>query len=253
MKPKPEDVPNPNHMRRFAEDGYVVIPDVVPDTLISSALAEVDALMAATPPDPASEFGYQFFWLNEPDQQPALIATLEKSGVMEIMLRLVVPNTLAPIEQIQVSVTPTGWDHIPGKGHIDGLTPPLADGSPGSFSFLAGIFLSDQTEDNRGNLHAWRGSHLENVRYFAPDKSMNEVAIDVYLDENPAGKREAIKGKPGDLLLAHYLLSHNMGGNTGPDCRKMLYFRVCTSAHRSQWREMIDDPLHDFPAVKAAL
>ena len=54
----------------------------------------------------------------------------------------------------------------------------------------------------------------------------------------------------GDLLLSHYLLAHNAGGNTSDTVRQTVYFRVKRSDHAANWRERIQDPLLDFDALR---
>jgi hypothetical protein len=39
------------------------------------------------------------------------------------------------------------------------------------------------------------------------------------------GPGEPLLARRGDLLLAHYLLGHNIGGNTSSATRRILYYR----------------------------
>jgi hypothetical protein len=50
------------NLRRFGEDGYLVVPGVVPEHLLSLLDAEIDALIAADPPPP-STVGKHFWFL----------------------------------------------------------------------------------------------------------------------------------------------------------------------------------------------
>jgi hypothetical protein len=61
-----------------------------------------------------------------------------------------------------------------------------------------------------------------------------------------------VTGRAGDLLLAHYMLGHNMGGNTTDRTREVLYFRLRRAGHRERWREIVQDPLLEFEPVRAA-
>jgi hypothetical protein len=61
--------------------------------------------------------------------------------------------------QLQVSLNIPIWRHEPGGPHIDGLTPPEPSGRPGTFTLLAGIFLTDQMAKDMSNLWVWPGSH----------------------------------------------------------------------------------------------
>jgi ectoine hydroxylase-related dioxygenase (phytanoyl-CoA dioxygenase family) len=42
---------------------------------------------------------------------------------------------------------------------------------------------------------------------------------------------EQVLGRPGDLLLADYLLGHNIGGNTSDAVRRAVYLRVKRTGH----------------------
>ena len=56
-------------------------------------------------------------------------------------------------------------------------------------------------------------------------------------------------GRAGDLLLAHYLLGHNIGGNTSGVTREAVYFRLRREGHRARWRDCVQDPLLEFEPV----
>jgi len=62
-----------------------------------------------------------------------------------------------------------------------------------------------------------------------------------------------VLGRAGDLLLAHYMLSHNIGGNTSPTLRRVIYYRLQREGHRDRWRDCVRDALLEFDAVRAAL
>lgn len=64
---------------------------------------------------------------------------------------------------------------------------------------------------------------------------------------------EQVVGRAGDLLLARYLLGHNMGCNRFAQTRKVLYLRLQAGGHRERWREAVCDPLLEFAPVRAAL
>ena len=56
-------------------------------------------------------------------------------------------------------------------------------------------------------------------------------------------------GHAGDLLLAHYLLGHNTGGNTSAITRETVYFRLRREGHRDRWRDFVQEPLLEFDTV----
>jgi ectoine hydroxylase-related dioxygenase (phytanoyl-CoA dioxygenase family) len=154
-------------------------------------------------------------------------------------------------EQVQISLNVPPFDHIPGGPHIDGLAPPESDGRPGTFTLLAGIFLTDQAAEQMGNLWVWPGSHLRAAAYFrehGPDSLLSSVPYPQVGLPEP----HQVLGHAGDLLLAHYLLGHNIGGNTSAVTREVIYFRLGREGHRRRWRECVQDPLLEFEPLREA-
>ena len=61
-----------------------------------------------------------------------------------------------------------------------------------------------------------------------------------------------VKGRAGDLLLAHYLLGHNIGGNDeSAQTRRALYFRISAAGHASHRSEFLQDAWHDYEPVRS--
>ena len=59
---------------------------------------------------------------------------------------------------------------------------------------------------------------------------------------------EQIRGRAGDLLLAHYLLGHNIGGNyESEQIRRALYFRVSALGHAYHRNEFLQDAWRSRP------
>jgi hypothetical protein len=59
-------------------------------------------------------------------------------------------------------------------------------------------------------------------------------------------------GRAGDLLLAHYLLGHNIGGNYESDqIRRALYFRLSNTEHGSRQEEFLQDVWLEYEPVKS--
>lgn len=52
-----------DQLRAFAERGYVVIGNVIPQALICAAMRYVDGLIEQEPPPPDRR-GFHFFWRN---------------------------------------------------------------------------------------------------------------------------------------------------------------------------------------------
>ena len=153
-------------LREFGERGYLVVPDVVYEKFLAAADAEIDGLVAANPP-PAETVG-KHFWFLPPEQLPAAHAALTESGALAVAEQLTAPERLELIlDHIQVALNIPSNAHRPGGPHIDGHVRQRADQTaPDSFTLLAGIFLTDETEPDSGALWVWPGSHLTHESLF---------------------------------------------------------------------------------------
>ena len=236
--------------RAFAERGYVVIPDVLSRRQVDRAVAVVDDLIAETPP-PDGHRGHHFYW---PALEPGhpLLGLLCDGAAFDTAEQLIRPGRLEVPRQAQVALNVPPHPHRPGRGHLDGVTPPESDGRPGTFTMLAGIMLTDQMIENAGNLWVWPGTHRAHEAYFrerGPDALLSSRGLPDITHPAP----EQVLGHAGDLLLAHYMLSHNIGGNTSPNVRRVVYYRLQREGHRARWRECLQDVWLEFDAIRAAL
>jgi hypothetical protein len=241
---------NDDQLRRFAERGSVVIPDVVPPPLVQAAMEQIDRLIEQNPP-PADRRGFYFYWEQNPADTDPLVALLQGSRAREIVESLIAPLALAKLEQLQVSLNIPVWNHRPGGPHIDGLTITEPSGRPGTFTLLAGILLTDQTASDMGNLWVWPGSQdvaASYLRQHGPD-----ALFDIEHPTYPIASPEQVLGRAGDLFLGNYLLGHNMGGNTSAVVRRVVYFRLQAEGHRARWRDCVQDPLLEFEPARIAL
>jgi hypothetical protein len=63
-----------------------------------------------------------------------------------------------------------------------------------------------------------------------------------------------ILGGTGDVILAHYMLGHNIGGNYASErVRRAVYLRLRRVGHQQRWRECLCDELLEYDPVRAAL
>ncbi|HJP75859.1 MAG TPA: phytanoyl-CoA dioxygenase family protein [Pseudonocardiaceae bacterium] len=229
-------------LSEFAERGYVMIPQAVPADLLAAATRTVNAIMVSKPP-PDDVRGPHFYF---PDaaKVPSLLALLTETIAWSCAESLTGAGTLQVPEQVQVALNIPPFSHRPGRPHIDGY-PPLPDGRPGTFTMLAGVLLSDQPGEDGGNLWTWPGSHLLHARYFrenGPDAFFDAKGYPPVALPEP----EQVSGRAGDVLLAHYLLGHNIGGNVSDTTRQCAYFRIKHRDHDSRWREFLQDPWIDY-------
>ena len=247
-RPTVASVLDREQLQEFAERGFVVIPQAVPRDLVARAATTIDALIERDPPG-AEVRGNHFYW-PEAANEPSLIALLTGSPAFALAESLTGPGTLEVPWQVQVALNIPPFPHRPGMHHIDGAVPEGA-GRPGTFTLLAGVLMSDQLDEDAGNLWVWPGTHVTHADYFREQGPDAFYAAAGY-PPIPLPEPEQVRGRAGDLLLAHYLLGHNIGGNTSDAVRRAVYFRVKRSGHDPRWREFLQDVWLDYDLIRAA-
>jgi hypothetical protein len=239
----------------FREHGYVVIPGVLNDRQLACARRMTGAMLFAEPP-PAGHAGPYFLWprFAEPADgglEHGLLRFYRESGIGDLAAGLLRPElpAIAP-DFAQLATTIPPYPHRPGGPHVDGISPPADDGLPGTFSLLAGVWLTDHRQLDQGNLWVWPGTHLRAGAYLAQHgaEALGRLHPEPYLPVE-LGEPVQVTGEAGSVLFAHYLLAHNIGGHSGPagsPIRQVIYYRLQAAGHRGRWREAVTDPLTEF-------
>jgi hypothetical protein len=240
-----------DQIRTFAATGSLVVSGIVaPDTL-DVLDNEVDRLITETPP-PDGHVGPHFYW-RAPDESPALFDPLHGDhGILALADDLVGEAGVdVAFDQAQIVLNFPSYSHRPGRPHIDGYAP--GQQTPGTFTLLAGLLLTDQLADNGGNLWVWPGTHLSHAAFFAARGPQAFAEAAGYPDiELP--KPTQVHGRRGDVLLAHYLLGHNIGGNYEADrTRRAIYWRLRARGHAARWEKCLADPWLEYQGVRRLL
>ena len=243
-------------LRQFGADGYVLVRDVIPESLLSAADVEIDGLINEVPPQEGDGGPGQNAWFPPRGRLPRCDEVLRLSSALDIAEELVSPNTLElAFDHIQVATTVPPWSHVPGGPHIDGHGP--GQDPPASFTMLAGVMLTNQQDPGCGNLWVWPGSHLDHQRLFRErgTKVLHQTAGHSTLLDPPVvlSPHVPITGRRGDLLLAHFLLGHNKGGNTASYERRTIYYRLAVPGHPERWDQTFLDAWTEYPPVQRAL
>jgi hypothetical protein len=230
----------------FKKQGYVVVPGVLDDAQIAAGREIVAEMLPDEPPA-----GPHFLWPRFGAGGHPLLDFYHRTGIAALAEQLLRRGlTVQEPDFAQVAVTTPPYLRRPGSPHVDGITPGEPDGRPGTFSMLAGVWLTDQSELNRGNLWVWPGTHLRLGEYLAEHGPEALTRVD---EMNPGpypkvelGEPTQATGPAGSVLFAHYLLGHNIGGHDGPagdERRETIYYRLRATGHRERWREVVTDPL----------
>lgn len=235
-------------MREFAEHGYPLIPQAVPQELIAKASVRIDTIVAADPP--GDDVRGSHFYFPRAADEPDLAATLHVSPAFDLAQQLVGASAVLEVPwQIQIALNIPKFVHKPGVPHIDAnRTEPTGEPVDGTFTLLAGVMVSDQTAENSGNLWVWPGTHLTHARHF------REKGVETFCAYPDIEVPEPVQvtGLAGDLLLAHYLLGHNIGGNfSSQSVRRMLYFRIMREGHEGRREAFLQDAWLEFDPIRA--
>lgn len=247
---------------QFQRDGFVVVPSLVAEDRLSLADEEISRFIEEVRPTDVLEVHGptvvrdhgvpgQHQWFPPVDRLPACDAALRDSKAIDAANDLVAPGSLRhAFDHIQVATTVAPWRHVPGGPHLDGHT----EDPPGSFTMLVGILLTDQTDPQSGNLWVWPGSHVAHATMFRDRGSrvlLETQGHSTMLDPPiELGQPIEVRGRRGEVLLAHYLLGHNKGGNTSSTTRRTIYYRLTTEDHRSHWADALSDPWVEYPALR---
>ena len=241
----------------FREQGFVVIPGVLDERQLAHGRRTVAAMLTAEPPAPGLTGPY-FLWPRfsapgEGGHDHGLLRFYRASGIGELAAGLLRPD-LPPQEPdfAQLAVTIPRWPNRPGGPHVDGISPPSPDGMPGTFSLLAGAWLTDHSKPDQGNLWVWPGTHLRFGAYLAEHGA--DALSRLHPEPYPPielGEPQQVTGPAGSVLLAHYLLAHNIGGHASASApvRQVVYYRLQALGHRGRWREAVTEPLREFRAA----
>jgi hypothetical protein len=245
-----------SQLRQFGCDGYLVVPGVVPEPLLAAADVEIDGLIEVATPTEGDRGPGANLWFVPRDRLPRCDGVLRRSPALRIAAGLVAPLPVEyAFDHIQVATTVPPWPHVPGGPHIDGHGP--GQDPPASFTMLVGVFLTDQQAASSGNLWVWPGSHFAHARLFHDrgTRVLQQTGGHSTMLDPPAalGSQVEVTGKRGDLLLAHYLLGHNKGGNTAAHVRRTVYDRLTVPGHAQRWESTFLDPWAEYEPVRRAL
>jgi hypothetical protein len=213
----------------------------------------VASLLAAEPPEPGHAGPY-FLWPRFGPGGHPLLDLYRSAGLWALAADLL-RDGLAPSEPraAQLAVTYPPYPQRPGGPHVDGITPGEPDGRPGTFSLLAGLWLTGQEEPDQGNLWVWPGTHLRFGAWLAENGAAALASVaQRYAGPYPPvelGDPVQVTGPAGSVLFAHYLLAHNIGNHDGPAGRlprQTVYYRLHAAGHRDRWQQAVTDPLLEF-------
>jgi hypothetical protein len=225
------------------QDGFVQLRGAVPRELVDAARLAINASLGEQGIDPAqlTSFRAQSYC---PELQHARVITdlVHGSGVWSSAESAIGSGCIQPVTRGQIALRFPSTEPLRApRPHIDGMYTPtngVPEGEIRNFTALVGIVLSEIPHSDMGNLTVWPGSHLQYQQYFRESgpQALLEGIPNVALSEPVQ-----LTGEPGDAVLCHYQLGHGIAGNSSPNIRYAIYFRLKHLDHDSiHWECMTD-------------
>jgi ectoine hydroxylase-related dioxygenase (phytanoyl-CoA dioxygenase family) len=144
-------------------------------------------------------------------------------------LALEILETAPPVDFVQFAVTMPGFTTKGGVGrnfHVDGGQDRLI----AVFNILFGVALTPVASDTAGGFHVMPGSHERLAAKFKsqPDDAevhWGELKLDFQREALGSAPMVVPRLEPGDIVVAHSLMSHGTAANTTDVRRDMLFQR----------------------------
>lgn len=237
--------------KKILEDGYIVIPGVVPRPLIEEALREINHRLGLGRTQAMDAYAdARDYWTDDVDA-PAIMDLLHKSPLWELAQSPVGAGKLdrPATGQIALRFPSVNNSHGGPASHIDGFYSPKANKTISRFTMLVGVLLSDAPAKYMGNLAVYPGTHRQIAEHI-------KVHGTAGLRAGLAGKIDLpdavqITGQAGDAVLCHYQLAHDKEQNLSHLIRYMAYWRLWHVDAETCQPEGLTDIWREWPAIAA--
>lgn len=257
------DAPRPpclttDQQRRFLEQGFLHIPQVVPRDLTDRALRAINhSLGQGRPKEDIPKLNAQS-WCPELGGQDIITDLFNSTPAFAIAEDLL---GIGNVERAGGGQVPPRFPRSldvstakPPQGHIDGIGTPTNGVPVGTynrgFTMLCVALLSDLPTGNMGNFTVWPGTHeLVASRLREQGHGLLAQGIpewdwrDVGIDPHPC------TGSAGDVVFAHYLTWHTASPNLSPHIRYAVIFRVRHIACGANGIEALTEPWIEFEGL----
>ncbi len=155
---------SPDQKKHLFENGWVVIPQVVPAEMVRAARHTINSTIE-------NYLDSIQVRAHELKTDERLTNMLMKTSAFSLIESAFGKGKVVPSTNVQCALRFPDHD-LPSlnnlRPHIDSFHP-SRDGKPGSitpFIAIAGFFLNDIGEDNAGNFTVWPGTHRQFAEYF---------------------------------------------------------------------------------------
>lgn len=239
----------------FYRDGFLRLPGAVPQELVDAARRAINASLGDRGIDPAQLNSFRSKSYCPELQGASVITDLgNSSSVWRSAESAIGLNQIRPLVSGQIALRfPSTEPLRPPHPHIDGMYTPTNDvpkGTISNFTALVGVVLSEIPHADMGNLIVWPGTHLQYEQYF------RERGPQALLDGMPnvaLPEPVQLTGEPGDAVLCHYQLGHGIAGNSSPNIRYAIYFRLKHVDHDAIHWECMTDIWREWEGMRDVL
>jgi hypothetical protein len=236
-------------------DGFVKLPGAVSLDLVDAARLAINASLGENGIDPAqlTRFRAQSYC---PELQTDAVITdlVQTSDVWGLAESAIAARQISPVTTGQIALRfPSREPLRPPHPHLDGMYSPsngVPRGTIRNFTALVGVILSDIPRPDMGNLTVWPGTHLEYEQHF---RERGPQALLEGMPEVPLAEPIQLTGRPGDAVLCHYQLGHGIAGNSSPNIRYAIYFRLKHVNHDAIHWECMTDIWREWSGMQAII
>lgn len=242
--------------KRLREDGFVVVPGVVPEARLDAALREVNHRLGTGLHPAKDAYADDEDYLSERSDTPAIMALLYETPLWDLAQSLLGAGDVERPSQGQIALRfPAAKDEHDGEvhAHIDGMWSKNNPKAIERFTMCAGILLTDLPRKDMGNLTVFPGSHTRIAKAVA--RGGTGFWKKRLVDSIELPEPEQVTGKRGDVVLFNFQLAHDRGRNIAAPIRCMVYFRF---SHKNAWRNddvaylrrAMTDPWMEWPGLR---
>lgn len=238
--------------RAIFEDGYALIPGVVPAGKVAAALRAINASLGEEGIDPERLVTFRAqSYCPEITGSAAILDLLTGTPLWSLAESVIGAGSLVPVGHGQIALRfPTSGSAGEVHPHIDGMYTPhngVKKGTIANFTALVGVYLSDTPSENAGNFTVWPGSHRRYAQYFAQagPRALLEGMPPVEL----AAPRQ-LTPRAGDAVLSHYQIGHGIAPNVSGNIRYAVYFRLSRQGHEAVSLDVMTDLWREWDGMR---
>jgi hypothetical protein len=240
--------------RTLIEDGYLLVPGLVPRHRIDAALKAINRSLGeeGIAKDALWTLRAQSF-CPELASAPAILGLYGETPLAALAEAALGAGRVTPPATGQIALRFPEELAAPREPHphIDGMPGPLngvAAGTLYHFTALGAVFLSDVDAAFRGNFTVWPGSHRALEAHFR-DHGTDELLSG--FPKIPMPRPRQLQARAGDVLLAHHQLAHGAAPNVGPNVRYAVFFRLSHRDHDPRSTATMTDLWREWEGLRS--